>query len=675
MPLRADEVSEAVEAQRAAAHDTADQVRVVAGPGTGKSATIEERVCWLLGNGVDPATVAAVSFTRAAARDLEIRIAKARESCGLGGQRIAVTTLHGLALRTLRRAGVLAAYPADPVVLQNWELRNVFEAEFGKTAGISGTTRPEQIRIDHEAYWQTGQYDPPNLIPPTPPITESERVRFRQFHGPRTQLYSCVLPGEVVALCVERVEAGTLDPVELLRIEHLIVDEFQDLNPMDLRFVNGMAERGVCLFVAGDDDQSLYAFRYATPAGIQSFTEVHPDHGDHTLHQCFRCTPRVIGGAQALIRTHAAEGRIEKNLVSLWETAEPPIQGALGCWRFRDGATEARAVAESCKQLIEAGMNPAEIMILLSSTRSQAREIQEALADELVPFAPAREELLVDTPVGRACYAALSIVVEPENYVAHRVLLGIRKGVGVTTCDNIAHAVTDSGRNYRELFYDPLPDGLLDARATSAVRAAASICAELAEWSKDDLLVDRIDDLCRLADETQDMAGASDEVRAFVDDLPDTMSLGDAQRFLAAGKDHERRRVLAEMAERVGQAEPEATLVPDRVQVMTMHGAKGLAADVVFIPGLEESILPGEKRRPYPGLILEAARMLYVSITRARIACALSYAEQRFINGTTQAQTASRFTSAVDKPFVQRTGGIPADLAERVARAAETMRA
>ena len=129
------------------------------------------------------------------------------------------------------------------------------------------------------------------------------------------------------------------------------------------------------------------------------------------------------------------------------------------------------------------------------------------------------------------------------------------------------------------------------------------------------------------------------------------------------------------MAERVGQAEAEVTLVPDRVQVMTMHGAKGLAADVVFIPGLEESILPGEKRRPYPGLILEAARMLYVSITRARVACALSYAEQRFINGTTQTQTASRFTSAVDKPFVQRTGGIPADLAERIARAAEAMRA
>jgi hypothetical protein len=212
MPLRKEQIDEAEKAQHVAAHDTSEHVRVVAGPGTGKSETIEERVCWLLGaENVSPACIVAVSFTRASTMDLEKRIAQARVDRELDGDPVAVSTLHSLALRTLRRAGALEAYPADPTVLGPWELRNIFEAEFGTTMGIRGVTRPEQIRRDHEAFWQTGEFDPPNVISPEPPISDDERGKFNQFHGPRTQLYSCVLPGEVVARCVERMEAGTLD--------------------------------------------------------------------------------------------------------------------------------------------------------------------------------------------------------------------------------------------------------------------------------------------------------------------------------------------------------------------------------------------------------------------------------------------------------------------------------
>lgn len=158
------------------------------------------------------------------------------------------------------QAGALAAYPADPVVLQRWELRNIFEAEFGETHGIGSLKRREEIRRDHEAFWCTGDFDPPNLVPPDPPITAKERNRFNTFHRPTTQLYSCVLPGEVVARCVEMMDAGTLDPVELLGITELIVDEFQDLNPMDLRFVHGMAERGARVF-------AVTTIRASTPSG------------------------------------------------------------------------------------------------------------------------------------------------------------------------------------------------------------------------------------------------------------------------------------------------------------------------------------------------------------------------------------------------------------------------
>src|SRR4051794_17941249 len=107
---------EAVAAQEAAAHDAAPYVRTVAGPGTGKSHTIEQRVNWLLANDVDPRAIVAVSFTRASAYDLQRRVALACEAQGQDASQLSVSTLHSLSLRALRAHGALAAYPVDPVV-------------------------------------------------------------------------------------------------------------------------------------------------------------------------------------------------------------------------------------------------------------------------------------------------------------------------------------------------------------------------------------------------------------------------------------------------------------------------------------------------------------------------------------------------------------------------------
>lgn len=666
--LRPEQIAQAAEVQKTAAHDDAAHVRVVAGPGTGKSASIEARVCWLLDQGVDPESIVAISFTRAAADDLEKRVAAACVGAGfVGGEPVVVSTLHSLALRALRQSGALGAYPADPVVLQRWELREIFEAEFGQVCGVASIARREQIRRDHEAFWCTGGFDPESLVPPDPPISDDERQRFQGFHQPTTQLYSCVLPGEVVAKCVDMMDGGTMDPVDLLGMSELIVDEFQDLNPMDLRFVHGLADRGVRVFAAGDDDQSLYAFRFATPEGIEQFPALRPGTGDHNLFDCFRCAPRVLDAAQTLIRRFPAPGRIDKNLTSLWADADPPVEGAVGCWSFASGQGEARAIASSCRRLIDTGLQPSEIMILLTSTRSQATAIHDALTEAEAPFSPAREESIIDTDAGRAGYALLSIVVDPQNYVAHRTLLGIKKGVGLKTCTDIGHAVIATNRNYRELFYDTLPDGLVAARARTAIAAAAEVCAQIATWNAEDPLADHLADLFLLIDGLRNEDGVSGGLRALLECLPADITIRETHAYLSSDRDEDRRRVMEAVAERLGRPEIATELVPDRVQVMTMHGAKGLSAQVVFIPGLEETILPGDKRRLYPGLVLEAARMLYVSITRARYMCVLTYARTRIVFGSQTWPPASRFAPALGTPFRPRDAGLTADEAANAA--------
>lgn len=657
MPITQAQIQAAQAVQHTAAHDASSQVRVVAGPGTGKSFTIEERVYWLLGQAVTPEEVCAVSFTRASALDLRRRI---QTYCSRNGQptvtRVRVSTLHSLALRTLRAAGLLTAYPADPLVLDSWELDTIFDAEFGNTSGL-GKTRCEQIRREREAFWSTGQWGPPNYIPPNPAISVGERNDFQQFHGPRTQTYSCVLPGEIIRQCVGHMNAGTLDPVSLLNIRHLIVDEYQDLNPVDLEFVDLMTAKGVILFVAGDDDQSIYSFRYASPAGIQSFPTRYPATGRHTLSDCFRCTPSVLAAGQAMIGANPGPSRIPKNHVSLYSSAIPPLHGIVHRWGFASGVAEARAVAESCRDLIQAGINPREILILLSNTRTLGPGLTTEFQTAGVPFEPPRAESFLDSNAGRLVLGVVRIVCEPDDYVAHRVVLGLFRGVGVGTCNVIAQAVIANNLNFRDVFYQALPTGVFNGRAVTALNRARTLVSQLSTWQSGDTLAQRSADIAGIV---SGVFGAQEAQawQTFAATVPQGSTLEELRDFLWTDTDEQQDALLRVVYERLNQPIPPGGLLPDRVRVLTMHGAKGLSARVVFVPGLEEQVLPGPWRQPFPGLVLEAARLLYVSVTRSRAACVISYAGTRIVNGQFTHHAPSRFCAQLGGAFIGRTGGL-----------------
>ena len=109
-------------------------------------------------------------------------------------------------------------YPTRPLVLDDWELENIYDAEFGEAQGIGSKRRREQIRRYYEALWSTGQENAPTYQPPTPPISDNERQRFTDFHQPTAQVYSSVLPGEIVQRCVQAATAGLIDIAQLLGI-------------------------------------------------------------------------------------------------------------------------------------------------------------------------------------------------------------------------------------------------------------------------------------------------------------------------------------------------------------------------------------------------------------------------------------------------------------------------
>jgi ATP-dependent DNA helicase Rep len=448
-----------------------------------------------------------------------------------------------------------------------------------------------------------------------------------------------------------------LDPAGLLGIEHLVVDEYQDLNQSDIDFVEALISRGVTTFVAGDDDQSIYSFRYAAPSGIQKFPNWHPGLGVHVLSDCFRCARDVVECANTLITHFALPNRIPKVLVSLHGQANPPEGGVVHRWRFQTDRQEADAIALSCRDLVTAGVPPREVLVLVSNKRVQIPLLRQSLQNAKVEYDAPRADSFLDKDPGRFILSILRIVCDPNDYVAHRTLIGTLPGVGPGTCHQIAVETLNAAIRYRDIFYVPLPAQFLQGRALNAVNRARGTCAQLSAWSAGETIAQRGDDLIATVTQTFGAVAAA-EWASFATQLPADMTLEELCDYVWADNDEQQAMILERVYQRLNLQTPAGGFLPPKVRLMTMHGAKGLNATVVFVPGLEETILPGNFRQPYPGLVLEAARLLYVSITRARAACILSYAERRLMYGKVTQQHPSQFLTQAGGAFHPRHTGL-----------------
>ena len=263
----------------------------------------------------------------------------------------------------------------------------------------------------------------------------------------------------------------------------------------------------------------------------------------------------------------------------------------------------------------------------------------------------------MDSDTGRFVLAIVRLVCDLHDHVAHRLILGLRPGVGIGTCDAIANAVINNALSYWDVFGNPLPRGVFHGRNLTALNHARQVCAQVGAWQRTDIFAARLADIAGILTATFSAAEAQTwQNNAAV--LPPDMMLVELRDWLWADNDEQQMAVLQAVFTRLNQHMPAAAVLPSRVRIMSMHGAKGLSSRIVFAPGLEEHIIPGPWRQPYPGLVLEAARLLYVSITRARAACILSYAAQRRIHGPMRPTVPSRFTTNLNGPFLGRANGL-----------------
>jgi DNA helicase-2/ATP-dependent DNA helicase PcrA len=579
--------------------------------------------------------------------------------------------MHSLALRILRRGNLLASYPSTPIILDSWEQSNVYDTELAKSLGCT-PSRAAEIRLAYDAQWQTLDPQYVNQMQ----ITTAEVQGFQAFHSARTNLYCCVLPGEVIYKCVEALQQGVLQPQQMPQIDHLIVDEFQDLNACDQEFVRLLSMNGAVLFIAGDDDQSIYSFRHANPNGIVQFVTTYPASATHVLTDCFRCTSGILVPASRLIAFNP--NRVSKNLASLYETATPPVRGGLKVWSFQYADEEARAIAQSCRGLINGGMagREDEILILISNRRVQLDMLSQELGNLGLPYDPPRGAALINEHEAiRAVYSLLRLARDnssgEEDYLAHRDMVEVLTGVGTTTAKAVADSCIANNQNFRQLFYLPTSPTWLSGRGPAAVQRVMSIVQAVSTWSMDDTLEFRCDEITTILSSYVFISGRNAPYslsiwNSLFGSLPAQMTLEELLQFLSADSESDQQAILDLVNQRIGVTQPQTQMpTQKRIRILTMHGAKGLSGKIVFIPGAEQGLIPSFKALQAAGLLIEQRRLFYVSVTRAMACCFASHVAQHtgaqamaLTQNAVARLTRSQFLNEMGIPSETRTSGL-----------------
>lgn len=683
MPITQSQKKQAELVQWGAARDSAPQVRVVAGPGTGKSKVIEMRVAHLLNNQANPDNVYVISFTRAAYGELRDRIAAfcSNQPCSSVVGRIHISTMHSLALRILRSANLLGAfYPSDPVILDEWESDQIYDAELSYFLA-SPHGRASEIRLAHDAAWQTLN---PQSISQTA-ISQVEQQQFTAFHSSRSNLYSMVLPGEVIFKCVEAFRQNQIHPQHIPQVDHLIVDEFQDLNACDQEFVRYLTASGATLFVAGDDDQSIYSFRHADPSGLVHFSNRYPGASTHILSDCFRCTPAILGSATTMIGHNP--NRVGKTLLSMYQSSSPPVAGKLAVWSYASAQQEAAGIAESCRQLIVAGMSGREdeILILICDRGLQLPQIERELGNLGLPYESPRGESPRNIATIRAVYSMLRILVDlvsgNPDYVAHRALMTLMSGIGLGTLTKIGQLCIQNNQNFHALFRLQTPPHWLTGRPATAVLRLTAVVNALGGWSLTDTLATRAQQIEQLLvneifTTAPYSANAITDWGGLVSSFPPGTTLEELLRYLQVETESEQMNVVDSINNRLGLSVLTSTTPPSKnIRILTMHGAKGLSGKVVFIPSAEQGIMPNFRAIHATGLLIEQRRLFYVSLTRAMAACLVSHcalhegaAAFRLLQQARVSLSRSQFLNEMNVGSVNRSTGLtPAEASAIVA--------
>lgn len=656
---------------------------ILAGAGSGKTRVLTTRIAWLVGTGqCSAAEIMAVTFTNKAAREMLARLGVML--VGVSARAMWVGTFHGLCNRLLRAHHRDAGLPASFQIMDSAD----------QLGAIKRLLRG--LNVDDQQF-------PPKQLQHF--INGNKEAGLRAADVAVHDTHSRRMVDLYAAYDEQCQREGVVDFAELLlrayellqrhqplrqhyqqRFRHILIDEFQDTNDLQYRWLTLLAGGGASLFAVGDDDQSIYAFRGANIGNMAAFERDYAGPQLIRLEQNYRSHAHILDAANQLIRQNTR--RLGKEL---WTQAGDGEQvRVVAELSDRD---EAQWLLEEIRALVSDGHRRSEIAILYRSN-AQSRILEHTLFSAGVPYRVYGGLRFFERAEIKHALAYLRLIENPDDDGAFlRVVNFPTRGIGARTLESLQDTARAHGTSlYRAV---PLMGGAGGGRLLQVValleqmrqRARALPLSEsiddvvarsglLAHYEQEREGQERIENLKELVNAAlafqsegrmdastpasvglagtavsgtaPDRAGTqiSSEGAVLADGVGDQVQVSPLAAFLAH----------ASLESGDGQAEAGT----DAVQLMTVHAAKGLEFETVFVTGLEEGLFPHENAAADPGGLEEERRLMYVAMTRARRRLYLTLAQTRMLHGQTRYHMASRFLSELPERSLKWLGEMSA---------------
>jgi DNA helicase II / ATP-dependent DNA helicase PcrA len=615
------------EAQRRAVEAVEGPVLVLAGAGTGKTRVLTTRLAHILASRrAWPSQILAVTFTNKAALEMRERLER---MIGAAAEGLWLGTFHAIAARILRRhAEAVGLKPNFTILDADDQLRLVKQLLAAER--VDEGRWPPRLLLSAFQRWKDR-----GLVPDKVPqgdaadLVDGRGLALYRLYQERLVALNAADFGDLLLhnLTLFTGRAEILADYQH-RFRYILVDEYQDTNVAQYLWLRLMAQAHRNLCCVGDDDQSVYSWRGAEIGNILRFERDFPGAQIIRLEQNYRSTPHILAAASGLIAKN--EGRLGKTLWTALNEGERVV--LRGLW---DGEEEARWVGDEIEARQRHGDSLAEIAILVRAG-FQTREFEERFITLGLPYRVIGGPRFYERQEIRDALAYLRLVHQPADDLAfERIVNTPRRGIGSTTLQAL-HAMSRAERI-------PLGEAAARLIGTDEVKPAArkalrDFLAALEHWRRLAQTVVHTD----LAATVLDDSGYTAMWQA--DKSPEAPGrLENLKELVTAMAEFES---LAGFLEHVSLVmETTAASGAEMVSVMTLHGAKGLEFDTVFLPGWEEGLFPHQRAMDESGRagLEEERRLAYVGLTRARRRALVSFAANRRIHGQWQPTLPSRF--------------------------------
>jgi DNA helicase-2/ATP-dependent DNA helicase PcrA len=630
--------------QKQAVETSAGHVLVLAGAGSGKTRVLTERIGYLItGMKVSPDRILAFTFTNKAAGEMRSRVER---SAGGGRSPFWIGTFHATGLKILRREAKHIGFKNNFAVFDEVDTTSLIK-NILKKKGWKLDEYPPAVIKNRISRWKNA------LVPPG--------EAFENSTGDLEELYASVY-GEYSAqlkkcnafdfddLIVRVVELFSAHPKVLQRysrqFKHVLVDEFQDTNTIQMVMIDMLASHHNNLFVVGDDDQAIYGWRGATIENILQFDSVYSDTLTIRLEENYRSTGNILEASNAVIANNA--GRKGKSLWSKKGGGEK-----VKIYHAADDRGEAAAVREAIIRLIRAGYRRSEIAVLYR-THAQSRALEAAMMKGGMPYQIIGGVRFYERREIKDLLAYLKLISNPDDDVSFRRILNVpKRGIGAVTLEKI-EAESDGESLHTFIRKPEALDSLGTAQRSRVIEFAKMMAAfELTalDQTAHELLTAVIERTGYRDYLKEDPATAQTRLENVEELVNETLRFSSLSENPVASDFLEEIALLSDIDSMKNE---------EKVNLMTLHNSKGLEFRAVIITGIEEGLLPHYSAFDDDSELEEERRLFYVGMTRAKEDLYLFCAASRMQFGSWTGNRPSRFIEEVPEAYSEVSGGYAA---------------